>query len=78
MVDIRFSILKAGFGETCYTVTLGATFDYFESDLFERCERRAFLPFLSFRSVNTLGSIDDRYDVLLWNFYILSEWLLLA
>ena len=76
MVDIRFSIVKAGFGEICYTMTFGATFDYFESDLFERCERRAFLPFLSFRLVSILGSIDDRYEVLLMNFWSPSGLLL--
>ena len=57
---LLLSILK-GFGESGYTVTFGATLDCFASDFYESCERRVFF------TLSALGSIDDRYEVLLKN-----------
>ena len=77
MEDILLSILKAGFGESGYTVTFGVTLDCFASDFYESCERRVVLPFV--RLASALGSIDDLYEVLLKNFCNFSGvWLALC
>ena len=61
MLDIiRLSMLNAGFGETCCTVTFGATFGYFVSDFVDIRELRAFLPVLTLKFARIFGSLDDR------------------